>query len=215
MNSANSNKLQHFWQQSFGTRNTKIYICVALSWGQFASTSRRELIFGGAINGGFLALRVWRAYIWRGFFSEFYVTVWNHATSHVIAEKWKNSSRNDSTSKQRFKIPCEGVLSRIDSDSIGSTNFILSDRFTVLLVWRKRFETCLDNWNVEVDVDVLRQLSNRKHTLPCTSLPFPLPNLETGRKTKKEKQEVRNCCFFWASLQAFGTNENVRIYMKK
>ena len=26
----------------------------------------------GRLNGGFFALRVWEAYIWRGLFSEFY-----------------------------------------------------------------------------------------------------------------------------------------------
>ena len=31
-----------------------------------------ELIFGGRFNGGFSALPVWGAYIWRGLFSEFY-----------------------------------------------------------------------------------------------------------------------------------------------
>ena len=29
-------------------------------------------IFSGRFNGGFFALRVWGAYIWRGLFSEFY-----------------------------------------------------------------------------------------------------------------------------------------------
>ena len=30
------------------------------------------LIFRGVINGGFSALRIWGAYIWRGLFSQFY-----------------------------------------------------------------------------------------------------------------------------------------------
>ena len=30
------------------------------------------LILEGRFNGGFFALRVWGAYIWRGLFSEFY-----------------------------------------------------------------------------------------------------------------------------------------------
>ena len=30
------------------------------------------LILEGGFNGGFFALRVWGAYIWRGLFSEFY-----------------------------------------------------------------------------------------------------------------------------------------------
>ena len=41
--------------------------------GNFPSTSSLGLIFGGAIyNGGFFALPVSGAYIWRGLFSEFY-----------------------------------------------------------------------------------------------------------------------------------------------
>ena len=40
---------------------------------QFPSTSPRGgLYLEGHFNGGFFALRVWGAYTWRGFFSEFY-----------------------------------------------------------------------------------------------------------------------------------------------
>ena len=39
----------------------------------FPSTSPRGgLFFEGRFNGGFFALPVWGAYIWRGLFSEFY-----------------------------------------------------------------------------------------------------------------------------------------------
>ena len=40
--------------------------------GNFQVQAPKGLIVGGAINGGFFALLVWRAYIWRGLFSEFY-----------------------------------------------------------------------------------------------------------------------------------------------
>ena len=41
--------------------------------GNFPSTSPRGgLYLEGLFNGGFLALRVWGAYIWKGLFSEFY-----------------------------------------------------------------------------------------------------------------------------------------------
>ena len=40
--------------------------------GNFQVQAPAVLIFGGAINGGVFALRVWGAYIWRGLFSEFY-----------------------------------------------------------------------------------------------------------------------------------------------
>ena len=36
----------------------------------FPSTSPRGLIFGGRFNGGFFALPVWGAYIWRGLYME-------------------------------------------------------------------------------------------------------------------------------------------------
>ena len=38
----------------------------------FSSTSPGGLYAEGTLNGGFFALRVWGAYTWRGFFSEFY-----------------------------------------------------------------------------------------------------------------------------------------------
>ena len=40
--------------------------------GNFPSTSPRGLYLEGRFNGGFFALPVWGAYIWRGLFSEFY-----------------------------------------------------------------------------------------------------------------------------------------------
>ena len=41
--------------------------------GNFRSTSPPgSLYLEGRFNGGFFALPVWRAYIWRGLFSEFY-----------------------------------------------------------------------------------------------------------------------------------------------
>ena len=41
--------------------------------GNFPSTSPRGgLYLEGRFNGGFLALRVWGAYTWRGLFAEFY-----------------------------------------------------------------------------------------------------------------------------------------------
>ena len=50
--------------------------------GNFPSTSPR----GGRFNGGFFALPVWGAYIWRGLFSEVYC---NFATLPLV------SPRND------------------------------------------------------------------------------------------------------------------------
>ena len=41
--------------------------------GNFPSTSRLGLIFGGRFNRGFFAPPVWGAHIWRGLFSEFYI----------------------------------------------------------------------------------------------------------------------------------------------
>ena len=40
--------------------------------GNFPSTSPGGLYLEGRFNGGFFALPVWGAYIWRGLFSEFY-----------------------------------------------------------------------------------------------------------------------------------------------
>ena len=40
--------------------------------GNFPITSPGGLYLEGRFNGGFFALPVWRAYIWRGLFSEFY-----------------------------------------------------------------------------------------------------------------------------------------------
>ena len=40
--------------------------------GNFQGQAPGGLIFGGAISWVFFALRVWRAYTWRGIFSEFY-----------------------------------------------------------------------------------------------------------------------------------------------
>ena len=37
-----------------------------------AQAPRGGLYLEGRFNGGFFALRVWGAYIWRGLFSEFY-----------------------------------------------------------------------------------------------------------------------------------------------
>ena len=43
--------------------------------GNFEVQAPREgLPLEGRFNGGFFALRVWGAYIWRGLFSEFYGT---------------------------------------------------------------------------------------------------------------------------------------------
>ena len=38
----------------------------------------------GRFNGGFLALRVWGAYIWTGLFSEFYGTVTDRVSVLVV-----------------------------------------------------------------------------------------------------------------------------------
>ena len=40
--------------------------------GNFPSTSPGGLYLEGRFNGGFFALPVWGAYIWRGLFSKFY-----------------------------------------------------------------------------------------------------------------------------------------------
>ena len=40
--------------------------------GNFQVQAPGALIFRGVINGGFSALRIWGAYIWRGLFSQFY-----------------------------------------------------------------------------------------------------------------------------------------------
>ena len=40
--------------------------------GNFQGQDPRGLYLDGRFNGGFFALRVWRAYIWRGLLSEFY-----------------------------------------------------------------------------------------------------------------------------------------------
>ena len=52
----------------------EIYLfCIVLLciWGQFPSTRPRgALYFEGQFNGGFFALQVWGAYIWRGLYME-------------------------------------------------------------------------------------------------------------------------------------------------
>ena len=63
-------------------------------WGQFPSTNPRGLYLEGRFNGGFFALRVWGAYIWRGLFSGFYgifaqdlpipTVFWPHTSVHRL-----------------------------------------------------------------------------------------------------------------------------------
>ena len=50
------------------------------------------LYLEGRFNGGFFALRVWAAYIWRGLFSEFYgiffkesITILQHCNYCLVA----------------------------------------------------------------------------------------------------------------------------------
>ena len=46
--------------------------------GNFPKSPPGGLYLEGRFNGGFFALPVWGAYIWRGLFSEFYgISCWN------------------------------------------------------------------------------------------------------------------------------------------
>ena len=52
--------------------------------GNFPSTSPRGgLYLEGRFNGGFFALPVWGAYIWRGLFSEFYGITYSYNILHI------------------------------------------------------------------------------------------------------------------------------------
>ena len=53
-----------------GSKLTAFALFYFVFEGNFPSTSR--LYLEGRFNGGFFALPVWGAYIWRGLFSEFY-----------------------------------------------------------------------------------------------------------------------------------------------
>ena len=56
-----------------GSKFTIFFLCFTLYLRvTFQVQAPGGLIFGGALNGGFFALPVWGAYIWRGLFSEFY-----------------------------------------------------------------------------------------------------------------------------------------------
>ena len=58
--------LAYSWKEIY--RFCFVLLCI---WGQFPSTSPPGGFYSeGRCNGGFFALRVWGAYIWRGFYKE-------------------------------------------------------------------------------------------------------------------------------------------------
>ena len=70
-----------------------VLLCI---WRQFPSTSPRGgLYLKGQFNGGFFALWVWGAYIWRGLFSEFYaIWFWAPCLYYYKPFLFKRDKRN-------------------------------------------------------------------------------------------------------------------------
>ena len=59
-------RLAYSWKEI--NRFCFVLLCI---WGQFPSTSPPEVLYSeGRFNGGFYALGIWRAYIWKGLYKE-------------------------------------------------------------------------------------------------------------------------------------------------
>ena len=59
-------RLAYSWKEI--NRFCFVLLCI---WGQFPSTSPPEVLYSeGRFNGGFYALGIWRAYIWKGLHKE-------------------------------------------------------------------------------------------------------------------------------------------------
>ena len=59
------------------------------------------LYLEGRFNGGFFALLVWGAYIWRGLFSEFYGNLFECEASSLIFNGDNNNNNNNNNNKSK------------------------------------------------------------------------------------------------------------------
>ena len=89
----------------------------------FKYKSPGGLIFGGQFNGGFFALRVWGAYIWRGLFSESYgisypsITKKNMLTSGPRCGTWRGTVLTSNV-LDRHSITVMSEAERHDEENI-------------------------------------------------------------------------------------------------
>ena len=91
--------------------NLPFFFVLLCFWGQFPSTSpQRGLYLEGRFNGGFFALRVWGAYIWRGLYMEglifgilWYNVIQNRAENAGTCCKWPLRVPQDNQERQKFQ----------------------------------------------------------------------------------------------------------------
>ena len=94
--------------------------------GNFPGTSPRGgLYLEGRFNGGFFALPVWGAYIWRGLFSELYGILISKATTAHAAHFLKHYRQDSLLNDYHVKFP----ISRKHAKAIFSLSFLNLVRF--------------------------------------------------------------------------------------